>query len=150
MMTKDQEREALKKIMDIVNKLDADSYVRAACEGLEEIATDNIGNDFCESWKARCLHQIETERKEREAAAAQIEDMRRQAETQKAAAEWERQQRQEAERKLEALETRYDEARDDLRECNAERIERGAQLQEAEQTITELKAKLYDMMTATA
>lgn len=139
--TKDQEREALAAIMAIVNSLPEDSYVKKACEGLEEIATDNIGNDFCESWKARCLHHI-TETGKKEDAA------RREAKAQKAAAEWERQQRQEAERKLEALETRYDDLRDDLRECNAERIDRDVKLMNAELTIKELKAKLYDLMIA--
>ena len=49
--TKDQEREALKKIKEIVAGLGEGSYVAAAFEGCFEIAEDNIGNDFSRSMK---------------------------------------------------------------------------------------------------
>ena len=49
--TKDQEREALKKIKEIVAGLGEGSYVAAAFEGCFEIAEDNIGNDFARSMK---------------------------------------------------------------------------------------------------
>lgn len=49
--TKDQEKEALKKIKEIVAGLGEGSYVAAAFEGCFEIAEDNIGNDFSRSMK---------------------------------------------------------------------------------------------------
>lgn len=49
--TKDQEREALKKIKEIVAGLGEDSYIAAAFEGCFELAEDNIGNDFARSMK---------------------------------------------------------------------------------------------------
>lgn len=49
--TKDQEREALNQIKEIVAGLGEGSYVAAAFEGCFELAEDNIGNDFARSMK---------------------------------------------------------------------------------------------------
>ena len=46
MTAKDQEREALKKIREIVDGLGEDSYIAVAFEGCFEIAEDNINNDL--------------------------------------------------------------------------------------------------------
>lgn len=49
--TRDQEREALKKIKEIVAGLGEGSHVATAFEGCFEIAEDNIRNDFARSMK---------------------------------------------------------------------------------------------------
>lgn len=51
--TKDQEREALAKIREIVEALGQDSYIGTALEGCLEIAEENIENDFACSMKQR-------------------------------------------------------------------------------------------------
>ena len=53
MTTKDQEREALAKIREIVDGLGPDSYIGTALEGCLEIAEENIENDFACSMKQR-------------------------------------------------------------------------------------------------
>ncbi len=53
MTTKQQEREALEKIRNIVADLGQDSYIGAAFEGCFEIAEENIDNDFACSMKQR-------------------------------------------------------------------------------------------------
>lgn len=94
-----------------------------------------------ESWRERCFYHMEQ-------ATKREKELQKELDAQTANAEHYRQQAQNLQNKLEALEARYDDKSADYIECNAERIERGAKLQEAEQTITELKAKLYDLMTA--
>lgn len=53
MMTKQEEREALKKIEKIIKAAGPDSYIGMAFAGCCEIAADNIENDFGESMQAR-------------------------------------------------------------------------------------------------
>ena len=53
MTTKDQEREALAKIKEIVDGLGPDSYIATAFDGCFEIAEENIENDFACSMKQR-------------------------------------------------------------------------------------------------
>jgi hypothetical protein len=53
MTTKQQEREALAKIREIVDGLGEDSYIGTALEGCLEIAEENIDNDFACSMKQR-------------------------------------------------------------------------------------------------
>ena len=51
--TKEQERQALKKIRIIVAELGHDSYIAAAFEGCFDMAEENINNDFACSMKQR-------------------------------------------------------------------------------------------------
>lgn len=53
MATKQQEREALDKIAEIIKGLGQDSYIAAAFDGCLDMAEDNIGNAFMCSMKAR-------------------------------------------------------------------------------------------------
>ena len=62
MTTKDQEREALKKIRKIVEGLGEESYIGKAFEGCFEMAQENIESDFWMSWKETAeLNRIEAE-----------------------------------------------------------------------------------------
>jgi len=47
--TKEQERETLRKMKKMVEKLGPDSYIGAALKGVWEIAERNIDLDICES-----------------------------------------------------------------------------------------------------
>ena len=62
-MTKQEEREALKKIEKIIKAAGPDSYIGMAFAGCCEIAADNIENDFGESMQAR-VHAREKELRE--------------------------------------------------------------------------------------
>lgn len=53
MMTKQEEREALKKIEKIIKAAGPDSYIGIAFAGCCEIAADNIENDFGDSMQSR-------------------------------------------------------------------------------------------------
>ena len=67
MSTKQQERDALAEIYDIIEMLGENSYVGAALDGCLDLAISNIENDFCESMKERCenrdkkIRSLETE-----------------------------------------------------------------------------------------
>ena len=63
MATKEQERNALKKIRKIVDELGEDSYIGFAFEGCFELAEQNIENDFALSPKARIESADERESK---------------------------------------------------------------------------------------
>lgn len=67
MSTKQQEREALKKIREIVDALGSDSYIATAFEGCFEDAQENIENDWACSMKGRVddLDQENTRLKEK-------------------------------------------------------------------------------------
>lgn len=70
--TKEQEREALKKIRKIVEELGSDSYIATAFAGCFEIAESNIENDFADSMKD---HWLSADRKLNEANGT-IEELR--------------------------------------------------------------------------
>ena len=63
MMTKQEEREALKKIEKIIKAAGPDSYIGMAFAGCCEIAADNIESDFGNSPKAK-IEALEKELKE--------------------------------------------------------------------------------------
>ena len=53
MTTKEQEREALRQIQDILSRFEPDSYLSTAFDGCLADAESNIENDFADSWKQR-------------------------------------------------------------------------------------------------
>lgn len=53
MTTKEQERQAIKKIQAIIEGLGNGSYIAAAMEGVLELAEENIRDDAMYSWKNR-------------------------------------------------------------------------------------------------
>ena len=144
MMTKDEEREVLKKIKKLIDSTGADSYIEAAFAGCCEIAEDNIDCDFMTSLKDRA-----EEANKREAAArldlqeekdnnkrlqATIEDLGKKLEAEKAAKETA------LNNAVIQTEELYQERK------NVEGLER--QIEGLEDEIIKLKAKLYDLITA--
>lgn len=74
MSIKEQEREALEKIREIVDGLGEDSYIGAAFEGCFEIAEDNINNDLaCSMAQIVKLSDREAERVKLESNAIKQE-----------------------------------------------------------------------------
>lgn len=76
MTTKQQERDALKKIQKIVEGLGEDSYIATAFAGCFEIADQNIEFDFGDSMKGRlelAEAKVEELTNEREALVSQLD-----------------------------------------------------------------------------
>ena len=149
MTTKEQERKALEQIRKIVEGLGEDSYIGIAFEGCFEKAAENIDNDWACSWKqvaecelnARC----EAQRREKE-ARADYEELKNELEALRMINSKNNAElglakdtiQQEVHRASEWNEA-YNRAVDQTYK-DAEKIE------ELEQEIMKLKAKLYDLI----
>ncbi len=131
-ITKEDEREALKKIRDIVVELGEDSYVGTAFMGVFELAEENIENDFACSaldWKV-AKEQARQELLTVEATLSEKEE------------------------RVEKLSYLYDETYKRFREQECRAIKAEEKLNKANELvkvqadeIIRLKAKLYDLMT---
>ena len=137
MMTKQQEREALERIKNILADAGADSYIGMAFAGCVEDAESNIENDWALSMAGRWQNaerKLEAVKAEADGLRAEREAMR--AELDKYNAEVEK-----LRKSAENLNSRRSEEHTAL-----ERAQSRADATEAE--IIRLKAKLYDFMTA--
>ena len=142
--TNAQEREALRKIREILEGFDPeDTYIGKAFEGCVEQAEENICNDWMLSWKGRYLDEqlgncrlsdkVEALTKtlnQKDDAIVRLMDAKKEYEKLIAQGcnETSKAQAEEAGARFE-----LDKARTEIRKL--------------QQTILELKAKLYDMMT---
>lgn len=144
MMTKDQEREVLKKIAKLIESTGEDSYIKAAFDGCIELAEENITNDFVSSFKeiserahtaeltAKAIQQDQAEVIKRlERNLDEIETMNRN-----------QQQR------IKDLESQLKEANQHTAESIKKDAEKFDEIQRLNKEIINLKAKLYDLMTA--
>lgn len=137
MMTKQQEREALERIKNILADAGADSYIGMAFAGCVEDAESNIENDWALSMAGRWqsaeqkLEAVKAEadglRAEREALRAELDKYNAEVEKLRKSAEALNSWRSEEHAALERAQCRAD---------------------AAEAEIIRLKAKLYDFMTA--
>lgn len=137
MMTKQQEREALERIKNILADAGADSYIGMAFVGCVEDAESNIENDWALSMASRWQSaeskvealkaEVDGLRAEREALRAELDKYSVDVEKLKKSAEALNSQRSEEHAALERAQSRAD---------------------AAEAEIIRLKAKLYDFMTA--
>lgn len=137
MMTKQQEREALERIRNILADAGADSYIGMAFAGCVEDAESNIENDWALSMAGRwqsAEQKLEAVKAEADGLRAEREALR--AELDKYSVDVEK-----LRKSAEALNSRRSEEHAAL-----ERAQCRADTAEAE--IIRLKAKLYDFMTA--
>ena len=154
MTTKQQEREALQKIREIVEALGEDSYIGTAFEGVFEMAEDNIENDFACSLAQQVRSfkdmsaKLTTLNKEHKAT---IEKLRGENES---LAGWLHEYMED--HKREVTELREECEATEKRRCElfSENLRLDHQIsdmeEEAEQKdleIMKLKARLYDLMT---
>lgn len=129
-ITKDQERKALAQIENILAGLGKDSYVAAAFEGCVEDARDNIEGDYMLSMRQRlqdaeaALHDAE---QERDALRERVAELNRQVTALR-------------------MDSRGD--RDAYLELDRELRETRRRAEDAEADVIQLKAKLYDHITA--
>lgn len=136
MTTKQQEREALARIREILETLDSDGYVNTAMEGVLEIAETNIDNDWACSMKEQVESARAGESDWKEKYSRTLEDLRaansRIAETE--------------EQLVQAESTIEDLSRSNQR-LSAEVCNGSQKLENAQHRIMMLKADLYDYMT---
>lgn len=137
--TKQQERETLNNIALMVQALGAESYVAAAFKGCFEIAESNIENDFGENFPDRLV--LSEERTE-QAVANFMDEERRYEEILC--------QNRSLENENEILKLNALELNQKLYEAHAKTQDAENRAAAAEATIQELKAKLYDYITAVA
>lgn len=137
--TKAEEREALRKIQEILGDFDPeDTYIGKAFEGCVEQANENLSNDWMMSWNDRYDRASEKYNK----AKGRVEDLNeklRESEEARVKLVKELNQKDDAIARLEAMRDDYT-SRASLEEAQR-------QISDLRQTILELKAKLYDMMT---
>ena len=130
MMTKQQEREALERIKNILADAGADSYIGMAFAGCVEDAESNIENDWALSMAGRwqnAEHKLETVKAEADGLRAELDKYNAEVEKLRKSAENLNSRRSEEHTALERAQSRAD---------------------AAEAEIIRLKAKLYDFMTA--
>lgn len=135
MTTKDQEREALRQIQDILSRLEPNSYLNTAFEGCLADAEDNINNDFAMSWKQRAESAAEAEKiaqKEKAELSLKCKDFQELYNKSAKYASLLEKQQDEMIRDMTGTSTALKEARETVEKQAAE--------------IVNLKAKLYDFM----
>lgn len=149
MTTKEQERKALEQIKSIINSMGEDSYIGTAFAGCVEDAEENIENDFALSMRDRyetseernkaltlTLAQAERKIKELEAKVSDLID--KLDESHKLG--------DSLAMKLDDERARRKEASDSATECWNKLQDAESKLDEKEDEIIRLKAKLYDML----
>ena len=164
--TNAQEREALQKIKEILKDFDPkETYVGKAFEGCVELAKENIDNDWLYSWKGRYLdeqakncklsdklstseeHRVElvNQLNQKDDAIARLEDAKNQLESQIVG---EALIRRDYDARIGQMKSDYKALQISCEGLKAaKKQEAAAEISDLKQTILELKAKLYDMMT---
>lgn len=140
--SKDQERDALKKIQNIIKGLGSDSYVAAAFDGCIEMAEDNINDDFANSYKGIAEAAQKREREANEVIKSKdnvIKDLEA--------------ERDKYKKRFEEMGERYKQTSDDLYQRTSdnkmlsEKIEYlENELEKPKLEIMKLKAKIYDLL----
>lgn len=137
MMTKQQEREALERIKNILADAGADSYIGMAFAGCVEDAESNIEND----WALSMAGRWQSAEQKLEAVKAEADGLRAEREVLRAELDKYNAEVEKLRKSAEALNSWRSEEHAAL-----ERAQCRADVAEAE--IIRLKAKLYDFMTA--
>lgn len=147
--TKDQERQALKKIKNIVEALGDDSYIAMAFDGAFELAEENIENDWgCSCrWYKENYEKVEKQNKgirdESDSKERHLVDCIKQMED-----ELTRKESiiSEQEMKIEELEMALNQVGEEKFDKSAEIRVLKEKLGFAQNEIVKLKAKLFDLM----
>lgn len=143
MMTKDQEREVLKKIKELIDSTGSDSYIEAAFDGCIELAEENITNDFLSSYKEIADRAHTAELTAKAVQQDQAEIIKRLEQEIKDLEQMNDNQRQ----LIANYESRLKEAHQNAAELVKKDAAKFDEIQELNNQITTLKAKLYDLIT---
>ena len=142
--TKQQERDTLDAIRKMVAKLGPSSYVATAFEGCFEIAEQNIDNDFADSMAGR----LELEREKSAHNAGMADEACKALLVEKDNVEALKDELETTREKLETTRKNAEVLNKWLTEQKEATAAEQQRADTAEETITQLKAKLYDMLTA--
>ena len=145
MTTKDQERKALEEIKAIVERIGGDqSYIGMAFKGCFDIAEQNIINDFGDSWmdrwsaaineNSKLNEEIRELKKHKDSFEAELETVKDQLDKVRDIRDQWKEEATEKDEKWRETRTEYQNALKDIESLRNETIN--------------LKAKLYDLMTA--
>lgn len=151
MTTKEQERKALEQIKKIVANLGENSYIATAFEGCFEIAAENIENDFACSMKQRkeaaefAEDQLRAKVAEKDERIKQLEDQIRFMTT---AAEKKEDCILAQGKSLEEMVSKIANLKEACTKHWNSLQEAETKLDQKEDEIVRLKAKLYDLMMA--
>lgn len=149
MTTKDQERRALEQIKKIVASLGENSYIGTAFEGCFEIAAENIENDFACSMKQRKEAAEYAEDQLREKAAekeTRIKELEAQIKSMQSAAEKKENYITAQSKDLEKMAAEIASLKESCTKHWNSLQEAESKLDQKEDEIIRLKAKLYDLM----
>ena len=136
MLTKDQERGVLNKIVKLIESTGNDSYISTAFAGCVKDAEANIEDDAAYSWMDRAaaaevkLHQALKEVETYKERAANLETLR-----------------VEQNRRACEAEKRADELQAEINQLRQIKAQYEALQQVHEQETTKLKSRLYDLIT---
>ncbi len=139
MMTKEQERKALSQIENILNACDPDGYVATAFDGCVEMAATNIDCDWLGSMKA----ERDAAQRHKESFLAENKEQAKQIDEQK--------------KKINQLQEDLNKEHNDRMQEIVKLTDKyneqltvnetlNAKVQDLEQQIIQLKAKLYDLL----
>lgn len=151
MTTKEQERKALEQIKKIVANLGENSYIATAFEGCFEIAAENIEDDFACSMKQRkeaaefAEDQLRAKVAEKDERIRQLEDQIRFMTT---AAEKKEDSILAQGKSLEEMVSKIADLKEACTKHWNSLQEAETKLDQKEDEIVRLKAKLYDLMMA--
>lgn len=143
MVTKDEERAALKKIVTIIAELGVDSYIGAAIDRtVLDIAEDNITND----WLISTTSKIESAQKDAEDFKTAYWADHNALEATKAETVRLQDIISKDKERIGELQATINEIQNQKKSSEDEISELNRQLHHLEGIITELKAKLYDLL----
>jgi len=143
-MTKDQEREILKKITKLIEEAGPDSYIATTFDGIIEQAEENIANDFGCNYKEayeKTLDLYNEARGDIKALESQYDDLEEQMKTITGALEA-------AQAKNAELRQDNNKAADEIGKLEDLQDDSIKEIKALQAEIITLKAKLYDLMTA--
>lgn len=142
-ISKDDERKALEKIRKIIDDLGADSYVAAAFDGCFEMAEQNIEND----WACSLKSEVESLQLQNEELHREIGKLQHDVTSTKALYDYSSNTVEVKNAHIKELEDRIQSLMGEVVEADDERIRFKTELEDANDEIICLKAKLYDLIS---
>lgn len=143
MLTKDQEREVLKKIAELIESTGKNSYISVAFAGCVKDAVANIEDDAAYSWMDRAV----TTEKKLEAALQKVETLSDRANNLDTLRVEQNRRACEAEKRADELQAELNQRNDIIRQLNGKSLDQHDRLEQQAAEIIKLKARIYDLLT---
>lgn len=142
-ISKDDERKALAKIRKIIDDLGADSYVAAAFDGCFEMAEQNIEND----WACSLKEQVESLQLQNEELHREIGKLQHAVQVTKDLNNLGVEVSEKQKSHIKELEEKKDSLMREVVDVTNAKIQLKGELEDAQDEIIHLKAKLYDLIS---